>query len=47
MLNVCERRGVAMKERYEALEAEVLHFESVDIITTSPGNDNGTTLPYG
>lgn len=29
-----------MNEKYEALEMEVIEFDTEDVITTSPGNGN-------
>lgn len=35
------------KEKYEALEAEVLRFDDVDVITTSPVIPGGNTNTQG
>ena len=34
-----------MKEQYEALEIEVVEFDTEDVITTSPNNETGMYLP--
>ncbi len=39
------KRRLAIKEHYEALCVEVLSFEPVDVITTSPNNPIETRIP--
>ncbi len=37
--NKCKEGGENMKEAYETLKMEVIHFDVEDIITTSPIDD--------
>lgn len=39
--------GIIMKEHYDELEAEVIYFDEVDVITSSSGGGGGTILPPG
>lgn len=34
----------AMKKEFEAVEIEVIRFESTDVIITSPGDDNNLEI---